>query len=153
MKKIINLKIALLMMFLAFFAIPLFAQSGQGQGRGQGGGQGQGQRRQMTEQDVKDRVVRLSESLECSDVQEKKILDFELGQYKTAQVERQKLSGDRDAMRAYMMKQRDVRDKKYAEILTKDQLKKYNELMEERRNQRQRQSEGGSSEGQRGRGR
>ena len=153
MKRIINLKIASLMMLLGFFAIPLFAQpgGGQGQGRGQGGGQGQDQRRQMTEQDVKDRVARLSESLECSDEQETEILEFDLEQYKTAQVERQKLSGDREAMRAYMMKQRDVRDKKYAEILTKEQLKKYNELMEERRNQRQNQSE--SSEGQRGRGR
>ncbi|MFC2116316.1 hypothetical protein ACFLTU_07560 [Bacteroidota bacterium] len=155
MKNIVNLKITSVVMLLAFSAIPLFAQPGQrqGQGQGQGRGQGQGQRTQRTEEEVKARAMRLAESLECSDVQKKKLIDFEVEQYRQGQTERQKFAGDRDAMREYMRKQRDIRDKKYAEILSEDQMKKYKQLMEERRNQRQRPGEGEGSEGQRGRGR
>ena len=130
-------------MLLALTAIPLFAQPGQGQGPGQG--------RQMTQEDVKERVGRLTESLGCSDVQKKKILDFELQQYNKGQTERQKFAGDREAMREYMQKQRKLRDEKYTEILTEDQMKKYIQIQEERRQQRQGQSPGQDS--QRGRGR
>ena len=58
-------------------------------------------------------------------------------------------TSDRDAMRAEMRKQRDLREKKYDEVLTEEQMKKYKELVEA---MRQRRSQGRSSEGQRGRG-
>ena len=146
MKNINRLKIKLLGILLAFSALPLFAQPGQGQGRGQGPGPGM----QMTEENVKARIERLSETLELSPEQEKKILKFELDQFNKGQAERQKFAGDREAIREYMQEQRKIRDDKYAEVLTGEQLSKYNQMLEERR---QRMRESRESEGQRGRGR
>jgi len=37
-------------------------------------------------------------------------------------------TSDREAMREYMMKQREERDEKYAEVLTDEQLEKYHEM-------------------------
>jgi len=51
-----------------------------------------------------------------------------------------------------MMKQREERDEKYAELLTDEQLEKYHEMIDKRRqNMRQRREE--ESGEQRGRGR
>lgn len=135
------------MMLLAFAAVPLFAQPGGGQG------QAQGQRRQYTEEDAKNRVLKLSKSLECTPEQEKKLVDFEITQFRQSQAMREKSTGDRDAMRAYMKTQHELRNKKYAEILTREQLDKYNKIQEERRQQRQGGGQGQSSDGQRDRGR
>ena len=142
MKTTQKIRFSAMMVVLIFGAISVSAQQGQGQGQGQGPGGG----RNLTEDDVKNRVERLSESLEMSDEQEALMLKFELDAYKKNQVERQKLmdAGDRDAMREYMQKQRKIRDEKYKEILTEEQMVKYNELMEERRQQMQNRSKEGN---------
>ena len=163
MKNMINLKITSFMILLAFFMLPLLAQErqGQGQDRGQGHGQGQG-RGQMSEENIIQRVDNLAETLECTNQQKEKILEYELDWYRKMQTERAKFSGgpgdfDREAMRAKMQVQRKLKDEKYKEILTDAQMVKYNQLMEERMQQRQAQGEGQgqgdsqSSQRQRGR--
>ena len=109
----------------------------------------------MTEEDVVERVERNADSLNLTDQQEKKVLEFELEFYK----ERQKMfenfdpqTGDREAMRAKMMKQRDERNEKYAEVLTEDQLEKFKQMQDRRRQQMRQRREEESGE-QRGRGR
>ncbi len=132
-------------MFLALFSIPLFAQPGQGQGRG----------RQMTEENVIERVQRTADSLNLTDAQEKKVQEFEMEFFRKNQKMRENFdfeTGDREAMRAYMMKQREERDEKYAKVLTEEQMEKYIQ-MQERRQQQMRQRREEESEGQRGRGR
>ena len=152
MKKLWNFKIAALLVVFALCAVPIYAQ----QGRGQGQGQGQGQRRMMTEESVKERVTRLADTLQLSDAQEKKLIDYEVELFKAAQKERENMQagGDREAMRAFMTKQRDLRNAKYEEVLTPAQLEKYNKMMEGRRGQ-QRQGpprEGTQERPSRGRG-
>lgn len=136
---------------------PAFAQGGRGGGQGQGRGQGGGEyRQQMTEDNVRQRVDRLAQSLEMKEDQKTKIMDYELKAFKTNQVERQRLMGDREAMRSYMQKQRDEREKKYKEVLTEEQYKKYLEQREQRRQEnpnRQRPSDNGDGQrAPRGRG-
>ena len=109
----------------------------------------------MTEEDVKERVQRWTDSLDLTDAQEKKVLEFEMEFFRKNQEVRENFdfeTGDREAMRAYMMKQREERDEKYAEVLTDGQLEKYRE-MQERRIQRMHQRREEDSGGQRGRGR
>ena len=109
----------------------------------------------MTEEDVKQRVQSMSDSLDLTDAQEKKVLEFEMEFFR----ERQKMfenfdfeTGDREAMRSYMMKQREERNEKYAEVLTEEQFEKYQEIADRRRqNMRRRMEE--DSGGDRGRGR
>jgi Spy/CpxP family protein refolding chaperone len=145
MKNIINLKAAALFVFLLIFSIPTFAQPGGGQGG----------RRQMTEEDVKERVKRTADSLDLTSEQEKKILAIELEYFEKNREMRENFdpeTGDREAMREFMMKQREEREEKYAKILTDKQWEKYQIMMDRRRQQmRQRQEE--NSDGQRGRGR
>ena len=158
----INLKVASLMILLALFMLPLFAQERPGEGHGQGQGHGQWGG-QMSEENVKQRVDNLAETLECTDQQKEKILAYELDWYRKMQTERQKMmdgGGDREAMQAKMQEQRKLKDEKYAEVLTEAQMKKYNQLMEERMQQRQAQrqgqeqgqGDGQNSQRQRGRG-
>ena len=135
MKRIKNVSCAAIATMLIMAVSPLFGQAPGGQGRGQGQGQGQG--RQMTEEDVKQRVERLSETLEMNEEQKSKIMKYELDSFKKREVERQKYQGDRDAMREQMRKMREERDKVYKETLTEEQMKKYTELQEQRRQQMQ----------------
>ena len=93
----------------------------------------------MSEEDIINRVDNLSETLEFSEEQHKKILEFELEFYNIMQVERQKFTGDREAMRAVMMEAREKRDKKYEEVLTKDQMEKFKEIQAQRRSEMRRQ--------------
>ncbi len=146
----IHLKIALLMIMLALFMLPLVAQErpDQGQGQGQGRGQYGGQ---MTEENVKERVNNLAETLECTDQQKEKLLDIELEWYRKMQTERAKFRAgngnfDREAMRTKMQEQRKLKDEKYKEVLTDAQMKKYNQLMEERMQARQQQRQGQGQE-------
>jgi Spy/CpxP family protein refolding chaperone len=133
---------SLILFFLAI-SLGIYAQPGRGQGR------------QMTEQDVRERVERLSDTLKLTESQEKEVLDFELDFYRTMQAERANFdpeTSDREAMRERMREIRRERDAKYAEILTAEQLEKYNEMMEARRaRMRERYEE--ESDRQRGRGR
>ena len=142
MKNTINFRISAVLMLLSFFSIPLFAQPGPGQGP----------RRPMTEDDVRARVENLSDSLQMTPAQEKQILDFELDFHRKMQAERERAAGDREAMRSFMMEQRDKRNARYAEVLTPEQMKKYNEMMDRRRQQFQQRREQGAG-GDRGRGR
>ena len=159
MKTTKRIKFSAIIIVLLLSALSVSGQQ-QGQGQGQGRGQGSGGGRTMTEDDVKQRVERLSEALEMSDEQEAEMLKYELDAYKKNQVERQKLrdAGDREAMRAYMKKQVEIRDVKYKEILTEAQMEEYAKLQEERRQQMQdrnkeRDSQNGDERSDRGRGR
>ena len=164
-RNIINLKITSLMMLLALFAIPLFAQPGQeqgpgpghpemGQGSGQPGmmgmghgqpgmmGMGRGMFGQASEEAVKERVENMAETFEFSAEQKNKFMEFEMDLFKKNQIELQKLARDREAMISYMQAQRELRDKKYAEVFTKEQMAKYNELQQNRRPQHQGEGQG-----------
>ena len=140
------MKTVTIMVFLAICLMPAFSQPPGG---------GQGRRRQMTEEEVKEGVQRTADSLDLTDAQEKKVLAFELEFHK----ERQKMfenfdpeTGDREAMRAKMMKQRDERNDKYAEVLTEEQLEKFQQMQDRRRQQmRQRREEDSSGQRERGR--
>ena len=148
-------KFAILIIIASFLAMPMFGQRGTGQGRPQGN---RPQPRQMTEENVKERVNRLASNLEMNEDQKKKIMDYELELYKKNQVERQRMMGDRESMRAYMMKQREEREKKYKEVLTKEQWEKYQEFREQRRRdfknrQRDDGGDGDRDRSSRGRGR
>lgn len=154
MKNKINRKKLSFLAFLMIIALPMFAQP---PGGGPWGG------RQFTEDDVKERVKRQSQALEMNAEQEKKITDFEVEQYKKNQVEMQKFQGDREKMREHMQGQRELRDKKYEEVLTPVQFEKYKKQQEERRQEMQQRREqnqgapaqenGGGDRPDRGRGR
>jgi Spy/CpxP family protein refolding chaperone len=140
------MKTVTIMIFLAICSIETFAQPPGG---------GQGRRRQMTEEEVKEGVRRTADSLDLTDAQEKKVLEFEMVFFR----ERQKMfedfdpeTGDREAMRENMMKQRDERNEKYEEVLTDEQMEKFRE-MQDRRRQNMRQRRQDDSGGDRGRGR
>jgi protein CpxP len=145
MKRMINLKAATMLMLLAFLTLPIFAQQGRGQGR------------QMSEQDIKDNVANLADTLNLTEKQEKEILEYDLKFYQTMQKERQNFdpeTSDRDAMRARMIEVRDERDAKYKEVLTKEQFEKYTKITEARRAQmRERRGQGQGSDGEQSRGR
>ena len=162
MKK--NLKTAVFLLVVALLALPMYAQPGRGQrpdgqrsGMGQRPGMGQGM--QFSEEDMKDRISSLADTLKLSDSQEKQILDVELKFVRTMQSQRQNFNfetADREAFRANMLKLRDERDAKYKEVLNGEQYAKYNKMVEGRRSQmRQRPpGEGGEQERpSRGRGR
>ena len=154
MKKLSKLNAFGLAFLMSLFTLTL---SGQG-GQGTGGGPGQGRGFQMSEDDITERVDNLSETLKFSKEQHKKILEYELEFYNKIQVERQKSTGDREAMRASMMQAREERDKKYEEVLTKEQMEKFKEIQEERRSDMRRQYQENNPEGEndrpaRGRGR
>ena len=154
MKKLSKLNAFGLAFLMSLFTLTL---SGQG-GQGPGGGPGQGRGFQMSEDDITERVDNLSETLKVSKEQHKKILEYELEFYNKIQVERQKSTGDREAMRASMMQAREERDKKYEEVLTKEQMEKFKEIQEERRSDMRRQYQENNPEGEndrpaRGRGR
>ena len=146
MKNLDYLKAAALWAILLSVSIPVFSQPGGGQGRG----------RQFTEEDVKQRVSNMADSLDMTAEQEEKILDIELEYWKKNQEMRENFdpeTGDREAMREYMMKQREERNAKYAEILTAEQMEKYQEMADRRRqNMRRRMQEDSEGRG-RGRGR
>ena len=154
MKKLSKLNAFGLAILMSLFTLTLSGQDGQGPG----GGPGQGRGFQMSEDDIIDRVDNLSETLKFSKDQHKKILEYELEFYNKIQVERQKFTGDREAMRATMMQAREERDKKYEEVLTKEQMEKFKEIQEERRSDMRRQYQENNPEGEddrpaRGRGR
>ncbi|MEN8226849.1 MAG: hypothetical protein ABFS38_01750 [Bacteroidota bacterium] len=151
-------KFSKLHVFGVAFLISMLTLTVSGQGGGQGGGPGAGRGFQVSEEDIKERVDNLGETLKFSKEQHKKILEYEMEFYNKMQVERQKYTGDREAMRATMMKAREERDKKYEEVLTKEQMAKFKEIQEQRRSDMRRQYQEKNPEGDadrpaRGRGR
>jgi hypothetical protein len=158
MRRILYLKSFGLAAVMSLLMIQLFGQDGPRPGGGPGRGF------QMTEEDIRERVDNLAETLGFSEDQHKKVMQFELEFYNKMQVERQKMmnnSGgnfDREAWRETMMKNREERDKHYEEVLTSDQLVRLKEIQEQRRSERRRQYQQSSSENEeerpaRGRGR
>jgi len=158
MKQIFNLKLigAFLLGILLSMNISVQGQGGQG---------GPGRGRQMTEEDVKERVDQLAETLDMTDLQKKKILDIDMDFYNKMQIERQKMMNmerteeNRILMREKMMKMNDERNKQYKEVLDPEQYKKFIEIQEKRRSdmrqQRQQNNPDANPDGssQRGRGR
>jgi Spy/CpxP family protein refolding chaperone len=144
MRNLVFLKTITLWAFLLASALPAVAQPGGGPGG----------RRQFTEEDVRQRVDRIADSLDMTTEQKGKILAIELAYFKKNQEMRENFdpdTGDREAMREYMMKQREERMDKYAEVLTPEQMEKYTRMMERmRQNMRRRMEE---QPGDRGRGR
>jgi len=158
MKKIQQFGLIISVLSLILASAPIMAQPGQGQGPGRGF--------QMTEEDIRARVDNLSETLSLSEQQHKQILDYELDFYNKMQIEFQKMRSnpdgppDREAMRANMQKFREERDQKYTEVLTAEQMEKYQQIQEQRRSEMRRQYEEGNPSGEdsdnrpaRGRGR
>ncbi len=146
MKNFKKINVLGLALIISLFTIQLSAQNNQ-QGQRTGGGPGgMGRGFQMSEEDIEERVDNLGETLGFSKEQHKKILKFELEFYNKIQVERQKFTGDnREAMRESMMKIREDRDKKYEEVLTKEQMEKFKKIQEQRRSDmRQQYQENGS---------
>jgi len=136
MKRTLRFAAAASVMLL--FVLQLSAQ-------GPGGGRGF----QMTEDDIKENAKNTAESLKLSDEQAKKVLAIDMEFYNKMQIERQKMmnaggppaDGDREAMRARMVKMRDDRNAKYEEVLTPDQYKQFTETQEQRRNEMRQQRE------------
>jgi Spy/CpxP family protein refolding chaperone len=146
MRNLVYLKAIALGAFLLAASVPAIAQPGPGQGG----------RRQFTEEDVRQRVGRMADSLDMTTGQKEKILDIELTYFKKNQEMREKFdpeTADREAMREFMMKQREERMDKYADVLTPEQMEKYTQMMQRmRQNMRRRMEEQPEDRG-RGRGR
>ncbi|MFH0755793.1 MAG: hypothetical protein V2B15_00715 [Bacteroidota bacterium] len=159
MRKIVQFRSLAMTLLLAALAIPIVAQQPGGPPPdGPGGPGGPGRGFQMTEENIKENVDNLAETLSLNADQHKKILDYDMEFYTKMQVEREKHMGDRDAMRAAMMKARDERNEKYKEVLTPEQMKKFLEIQEQRRSQMREQREQGGQPAEaerpaRGRGR
>ena len=127
MKRVINFKTIGLALLVSLFALDI---SAQGPGRGF----------QMTEDDIKEQVDNTSQTLKLNDDQHKKVLAVEMDFYNKMQIEFQKMrnaggppaDGDREAMRAKMMKMRDDRNAEYEAILTPDQYKQFIDMQEQR---------------------
>ena len=103
-----------------FSATPLEAQ----QRAGRGGGMGM---------DVDEQMARLTEVLELDEDQATSVRAVLEAQMERMQELRSSAAGDREAMRAAMMEMREETDAQLAEILTKEQMEKYTEMMAQRR--------------------
>ena len=110
---------------------------GSGQGRGQGGVQGRGGRQAMTEEQIIERSNKLADTLGCNADQKAKLQEIDVKFFKDMQAMRQSGGGDREVMRAKMQSLNAEREKKYKEVLTDAQMKKYIEFKEARMKQRQ----------------
>lgn len=130
----------------AFMAVTIHAQP---PGGGPGGPK-------MTEDNVKERVAELSETLELNEEQEEAILVFELEQFNTMQDKMEENRDDRDAMHEFMDEFMKEKEEKYAEVLNEEQLAKWKELEEKRRQSRPSrpgEEDDDDSQSSRGRGR
>ena len=155
MKQIFKFKMAGAFILACLLSLNISAQGPGGPGRGQ----------QMTEEDIKERVDQMAETLDLSQDQHKKVLAIDMDFYNKMQIERQKMQNmerteeNRDAMREKMRKMNDERNKQYKDVLDPEQYKKFIEIQEKRRedmrNQRQQNNPDGtnSQRSERGRGR
>lgn len=141
MNKIKNFYFALIVLLPISISGNLIAQQGPGPGR------------TFSEDDIIERVERLAETLEMTEKQEAQILKIELDEFNKRQNMRGQFQGDREAMRAYMQEARAKKDKKYAEILTEEQMTKWIELREQRRQKHQQQQKNNSDTTRKNRGR
>ena len=110
---------------VALFAIGLSATPALAQ-QGSGG-------RQMLSPD--ERLAQLTEQLDLTDEQAEQMKPIIEEQTKKQQELFQNAGGDRETMRAEMMKLRDETEELYSEVLTEDQMKKYQEMVQQRMRQ------------------
>ena len=134
------------LMLASLMALPLVAQPAGPRPGGPGQGPGRGFMR--TEDDIKRELDDLSKNLNLSSEQQKKLLDYEMEFYTRRQVEMERMRSnqgdfDREAMRERMQQVMEERNQKYEEVLTKEQLEKYNAIQEERRAQMRQQFQDG----------
>jgi len=81
------------------------------------------------------RLARLTELLELTDEQAKQMKPIIEEQSKQQQELFENASGDRETMRAEMMKLMEETDKQYAEVLTEEQMNTYREMRQQRMRQ------------------
>jgi hypothetical protein len=105
---------------LAVSATPALAQQGQGG-------------RQMLDAD--ERLAALTERLDLSDEQVKELKPIVEEQTKKQEELFQNAGGDRETLRADMMKLLDETEGAYAEVLTEEQMNQYREMMQRRMRQ------------------
>ena len=82
-----------------------------------------------------ERLAQLTEQLELTDEQAEQMKPIIEEQTKKQQELFQNAGGDRETMRAEMMKLRDETEELYSEVLTEDQMKKYQEMVQQRMRQ------------------
>lgn len=119
------------------FSVITFAQAQDGQGQRQGG-RGMG----TPEERVKRQTEVLVEKLKLNDDQKAKVSAIYLEQASSMKKLRDDANGDRDAMRAAMIKSGDETDTKITALLTDDQKKAFTALKEERKELMKKRGEG-----------
>lgn len=95
--------------------------------------QGQGGRRMMN---ADERLAQLTEQLDLTDDQAKQMKPIIDEQTKKQQEIFDNSGGDRETMRAEMTKLWEETQASYAEVLTEEQMKQYQEMMQRRMRQR-----------------
>ena len=122
-----------------------------GEGAQQGGGQrggGQGRNMGTPEERAKAQTDRLVDLLTLTADQKTKIETIEVELQKQMDTRRQNAQGDMEAFRAIMQEIETAREAKYKDVLTADQLKKYTENRNQRRQGGPGQGQGGRPPGQ-----
>ena len=105
---------------LAVFATPAMAQ------------QGQGGRRMLG---ADERLAQMTEQLDLTDEQVKQMKPIVEEQTKKQEAIFENASGNRETMRAEMMKLMEETDEQYAEVLTEEQMNTYREIRQQRMRQ------------------
>lgn len=91
------------------------------------------QQRRQGGMSLDDQMAQLTEALDMDDEQAKAVRVVLEGQMAKMQEMRANAGGDREGMRAAMMEIREQTSAELAEILSKEQMTKYTELMAQRR--------------------
>jgi Spy/CpxP family protein refolding chaperone len=110
--------------FVFMFAVLLLASSMTMAQQGRGGG-------------VEQRIQRLKDSLSLSDKQTEQIKAIYTKAQEQMQKDRDSLQGDREAMQKVMIARNAATDSLIVKLLTPEQKKKYVEIQEQRRKQRE----------------
>ena len=111
--------------FVALFALVLASTPALAQ-------QGQGGRRMLG---ADERLAQMTEQLDLTDEQVKQMKPIVEEQTKKQEAIFENASGDRETMRAEMMKLMEETDKQYAEVLTEEQMNTYREMRQQRMRQ------------------
>lgn len=123
-----------MIMALAALAVPVYAQPGTGTGPGPGMGHGPAGGPPINMLDM--RMKMLQERLELSKDQGTKIRAILEDDQKVAVAEREKNKDNKEAAMKSREKRRQETDTKIKAVLTKDQVTKYDKMMEEFRQNR-----------------
>ena len=82
-----------------------------------------------------ERLAQMTEQLDLTDEQVKQLKPIVEEQTKKQEAIFENASGDRETMRAEMMKLMEETDKQYAEVLTEEQMNTYREMRQQRMRQ------------------